>query len=975
VATFRLTQFITALLLLLVSYTAVPDIHAQGTLGTPEAHKPTTSVSLIYTGRSLGALGVLRDPDENGLLIEQANQTNSSLRLATYVSWRSPTVAIFTPGTDLQLEDLEFFLDNPPHTNDFVSRPALRSNNVTMTQDPAFADTDLLALTHNNPRAAIEFPDLISTNVSIAQLSDQNGRTIIVMADGDITWPTDPDAWTQGEVNRIDVDGSTLYGLPVNLGQIGPRATLLRQMVADTKDRDAHPLIIDLGGRDGDLGLERYDRAVVDYLALSELGYTLVVPYELELALGASGLSALSKQYPSIQFIATNITNTDTTDDLFLDHAIVTVNDVSIGLFGIIDPELQDVLGKSSLEDFSFESPLDSAEQATEELRAAGVDAVIMLSNLHPRDNALVAREVEGIDAIVADLHVRWSPEDITTTVELPARPLSRLGSPALVPRSFANGLGLGQLNLSFQSDANGSVYLNGLSHTLSSVTDRTEADAALVSELRTLAEQATRPRGDVLLPAFGDLVAVRPPLENFDDTTILGRVSKPMWEEFIARLLRYRGSAEVGIIRNLPHFPPAIGALREADIRAWLWTEDAVVILDLLGADLLSLLEDDETGDLVTSGIDLGRRTIHGRRINPTTLYRVATTDVIYEGSRARAFARSRRPARFFEIETDGNLHATNSGQAVPLRAFMLQELNRLRTVYAGSTYLEIIATLLDRDLAFEPLTTFEFDRPTIFGTFNNTVNNDGFGAVNETRVNAMDSAVYGVSGRFQSSSDFERYGLDLGVTTAFSRQVGTRRVTKQQFKIESRDDLQFDLTVRRKLGAQTGWQPQPFVRSIFDTEYTPTINFATFKPNPKQLLFRNVGGFIMAPGRWNEILVGVVVEDELNFDSREYGVELSTDYRRRFGAAGALQYRSTNRFNYFFPAGNDDNTDLGVQYRMSNEILIPLVAELSLSISADVYFFRGKIPAMQRYGANSVLRVGLTYDRLWKPRYQPFF
>ena len=124
VATFRLTQFITVLLLLLVSFTTVRDIHAQGALGTPQEHQPTTSVSLIYTGRSLGALGVLRDPDENGLLVEQANQTNSSLRLATYVSWRSSSVAIFAPGTDLQLEDLEFFLDNPPQTTDFVSWPA-----------------------------------------------------------------------------------------------------------------------------------------------------------------------------------------------------------------------------------------------------------------------------------------------------------------------------------------------------------------------------------------------------------------------------------------------------------------------------------------------------------------------------------------------------------------------------------------------------------------------------------------------------------------------------------------------------------------------------------------------------------------------------------------------------------------------------------------------------------------------------------
>lgn len=59
----------------------------------------------------------------------------------------------------------------------------------------------------------------------------------------------------------------------------------------------------------------------------------------------------------------------------------------------------------------------------------------------------------------------------------------------------------------------------------------------------------------------------------------------------------------------------------------------------------------------------------------------------------------------------------------------------------------------------------------------------------------------------------------------------------------------------------------------------------------------------------------------------------------------------------------------------RMMHELLIPLFEELSLSIAADVLAFRGKVPLTERLGVSAILRVGLTYDRLWKPRYQPFF
>ena len=95
---------------------------------------------------------------------------------------------------------------------------------------------------------------------------------------------------------------------------------------------------------------------------------------------------------------------------LFIERHVVEVDGIKIGFFGIVDPDLRDLLAKSVLADFTFEDPVDAAARETTTLRADGVDAVVMLSNLHPRDNALVSREMMELDAIVADLHVRWAP-------------------------------------------------------------------------------------------------------------------------------------------------------------------------------------------------------------------------------------------------------------------------------------------------------------------------------------------------------------------------------------------------------------------------------------------------------------------------------------------------------------------------------------------------------------------------------------
>lgn len=41
---------------------------------------------------------------------------------------------------------------------------------------------------------------------------------------------------------------------------------------------------------------------------------------------------------------------------------------------------------------------------------------------------------------------------------------------------------------------------------------------------------------------------------------------------------------------------------------------------------------------------------------------------------------------------------------------------------------------------------------------------------------------------------------------------------------------------------------------------------------------------------------------------------------------------------------------------------------------IAADMFVFKGKVEATRHPATSVLLRVGVTYDRLWKPRYQPF-
>ncbi len=940
----------------------------------PPAPNPKQEIhfSIVYTGRSLGALGVLREQAEHELLTEQANSDGEPFRLVSHPCWRAPGLSMFAPSDELELDSLAALLESKDTAQPLGSFRALSSNNVTLVLDPEHAGADLLALLRKNPRAATDFPDLRETRVSIARTKGPHDEPVLIVREGEAAWPDDPAAWTLGEMNRVDVKGARLFELPANLGPIGSRATVLRKLAREAAASASQTLIVDLGERDGDLGVTRAERARIDYTALTRLGYGLVVPFEFELALGKQELTKVAGEFAGLRWLASNVKAKDAP---WLEaRRILEVDGVKIGLIGLVDPDIRGQLPHATLADWSFESPVDAADRETKALRRAGVSAVIALSNLHPRDNAVVARDVKGIDAIVADLHVRWSPEALKTDVELLDRPRSQPGSPALVARGFANGLGVGRLDLTFRRTAAG-AYLSSLSHRLDSVTDRTPADAKLVAEVQSMRRRAEPERGELMFPAFGDLVKRRPSLREFDATTAQGRVSKRMWEQFLARLLRRRASAEVALVRKLPHFPPLIGKLHEPEVRSWLWTEDSIVLLDIQGVDLRKILLEDVRGELVTSGIDRGKWLVHGRRLDDLTYYRVATTDVLFEGARFRDFEKGRRIRRQFETRPDGRIEGAGSGSPLLLRDFVLGELKRVRSLGKGDAYFDRIAELLRPDPPYEKLLMLVFDHPTLFGSVNQVWNNDGYGAVPESRVTSNNSGMFGGSGRFKLTQDRQVFATDLSIAAAYSRQrasvgSGAKQVT------ESADDLKLELTLRPKTLGKAAWLVHPFVRTSFDSEFTPTFNPEQRRNNPRQLALRGVAGAMFAPTpRWRALELGAAVENDFGLGTLQYGLQAKVEFVQRFGPLGKLAYRLRNDATYFLPRGGDSASDLSLRYNMLHEVLIPFMDELSLSIAADLFFFKGKVPATNTLGTSALLRVGLTYDRLWKPRYQPLF
>ncbi len=928
---------------------------------------PRKKVSFIYSGKSLGALGNIRFQKEHELLTEMAIRDSIGFELVSHACWRSKGVTIFMPSREPAENELELILVNRPQWEDLGNIEAIRSDHVLLFQDPNRGKQDMLEMIRAHPGVKEDYPDFRSARVRIFRTEILKKTEALIVVEQNPIWPSSIEHWKIGEVNRVDFGKtSRLFELPYNFGAIESRSTVIQKLRSESNTDTT--ILVDMGHRNGDFNISQIERAIVDFAGLDYLDYQLVVPYEFELSMGGNSLKNLLELYPSLEFIATNI-DTDI-PDLTKKHKIVKIDSTKIGILGLVDPLLKVNLAGSVLKNIKLLDPFTAAINEIKKLNRAGVNLIVAFTNMSPSDNARLSEQVKGIHIIIADWYSQGIPYEDQINMEINNGGANRFFRPYLKAHNYDYGIAVGQLDLTLVPGRNEELYLANIRHQLHPVNDQIPGDTSLTGYLDDKIPANKIPKGDLYFPDFADVLAINPKLQNIDDVTRQGRVSKNLWEKFLARIIRENGPAEVSVIRPLPSFLPQIGKLHEREVRSWLWTEDEILHCDLKGRDLLRLLGSGEGRKLITNGIVGGK--VLGRSVLPNAYYRVATTNVIYNGIFKPFFRNAVRVDTKFLIRPNGTLENNKfQGSSIKLRDYILHELKRIRSQGKGKTYHAKIAELLSPEAPFERLFSFNFFKPSLWSTLSRSYKGTGYESVPESRIGADNSFVLGINGKFIMTYDAPKAAWDLGVKFGFAKQSAEKNGGEKQIS-ESLDDILINLTHRFK--GKRNFKFQPLARMEYDSEFTATVNKKTGNKNQKQRTLRAVVGINKKPtAKWPRRELAFTAENDFASKHDQYGFQYHSRGRFPLDLGWKVIYNLTHNINYHLPSKDDTARELSFKINSIHELQIPLFGDISMTFTADFFIFRGKLDINKRPGLSMLYRVGLTYDRLWKPKYQP--
>lgn len=443
------------------------------------------------------------------------------------------------------------------------------------------------------------------------------------------------------------------------------------------------------------------------------------------------------------------------------------------------------------------------------------------------------------------------------------------------------------------------------------------------------------------------------------------------LMEAFNAEVVVFKHSAAMNL--NVP------GALPRLLVYEGLKMGDTLEMYYLNGTQLKSLL-DLPQADLIFGGVSADHLKVWGRPLGDRrTVYRVLMPSGVSSLSGVREIVSTVRQQEHLDnpFATAGTAH---KDQPLYLRNTILAFLDQLQQ---QPHYRDQLLKLMkqrwnQKQLLFSlQLNNFQLNLSGY-----NALNNDEYSEVRETRVISPSSLTFGGKSDFSLGWDNEFFGFSNSVQAKYEglSVLETKPDASAQKRFtENQDDLVFSSELEMRFFEFPLFDTQialvPFLEGIYDTEFTPTVNQDTQALNPRQSEVRGVLGLSIPAGtQLKKFKTGFALRRDFNVPNNlEAGFDLKFVHELPINTA--LKWSNDLDGRYFLPSPNDNASSLALIAQWVSSLNVSLTENLTLRFFADSYFFQGKLPSNSDPGASVILGVGLGYDRVWKPFYEPLF
>lgn len=583
-------------------------------------------------------------------------------------------------------------------------------------------------------------------------------------------------------------------------------------------------IVLDAGDALGPNAMSRFDAGATMCAAMNRANYAAMTVGNHDLSLGWGVLEARQKEI-DFPMLAANIVRKDGGTPPLRGYTIVDAGDVQAGIIGVLGPEVADKIDPGHLSGLRIGDPVKVVDSLAAVLREKKAHCVIVLAHMDETSALNFAREVEGVDLIVAG-----GFSDLDRSLQVPG--LIRLVNGLALVVTPSNGMSVGRVVLHFSPDSEGNMKVVDVSAEQFPVDRSVEPDLEterLVNGLRRRYEQVANQR-------IGRIVG-----KTYRDQ---GRV--------VAGVMRRYLDSEVGIVnRGGLGLVPSNRVLKVGHIDHLIPFDDRLVEMRLTGAQLLSIARRSQSAPreemrLIFSGLE--KNTINGRPIQKNELYRVAVVEFLANGGDGYGDFRKGTDVVF---------------TGMPLRQMVVYALRDTQVVLAPDDF-----TILRTDGVWHINWTVKgaFNRNHIDGT---TL---AYRAQKErvSFLSGKTSLAWNTTMNLMVVRDMGKQVLTFEQSLAIG-QVGTRFGDLTR----SKDQLETDLIYRYRTESVV----DPFVLAGYSTALSQIDG-----QRPK--LLRGSMGVRRRFGRILTIRLGARGQRDLAVDANDLGLEVSLDYRRSLGS-----------------------------------------------------------------------------------------